>query len=80
MADELELHPAVGHLVVLRATLRAALEEIDAAIALFLVAAPEPASAATCTHDERELVSSMGEKPRYRCQACGAEFAEEAAW
>ena len=70
---------ALGHLVVLRSTLQAQLVNVDAAIAALSGEEEAPATP-DCKHPQRELLTNMGETPRWRCKDCGAEFTEEASW
>jgi hypothetical protein len=74
-----DVSPVLGHLIVLRETTRAQLVNIDAAIAAVMADVPE---AVPCEHDPEKdpLVSTMSEKSRRRCQACGEEYESEATW
>lgn len=81
MSDPL-VHPAVGHLVVLRSTLAACLANVDAALAALSEAEPAQEAAPPCEHpqDQQEVISGFGEPGRVRCKLCGEEFDKEATW
>ena len=72
--------PALGHLIVLRTTLAAALTNLDAAINL--LSGVDPGQSVPCQHPEDQLVpiSGLGEKLRVRCRVCGAELEKESTW
>lgn len=77
------VHPAIGHLIVLRSTLAACLTNVDAMLAMLAGAPPaEEAAPAPCEHpdDQLEVISGFGEPGRVRCRLCGEEFDKEATW
>jgi hypothetical protein len=83
---------AIGHLIVLRTTIQAAITNIDAAIALLAGSAPptaaeeqgddDPRTGCPNGHpeDQQQIISPVGQPIRARCGVCQAEYAKEATW